>query len=357
MTMPAEALVEIANSVEPRCKADLIALRTTCRELEAASQDAFARAYFTNRKHLFTRRTGAWANWQDKAAFLDDEAQITALIHQAFLALASLGTTTDIALTYSDSGVGMKQLLAAIGHKTSSSDLDRGDINYASKCILTAVVCSGLRSHKFMIGEYAELYSSSLHASAFQISGALMPGLHTWLAQLHTLELHCDTRLPIGDEEERTFVAMARACANLSTLHLQWNGWFVEPIVSGRDVLLVMDNAFKYCSLRRITLNNMSAHATSYIAFLHTHRHTLTTHKTGHPFVPRRQFWSAVLEWLLKHAGLETLHICDLARSGNGGVVGDDSGGETSSYFEGGVKEVKQNLRGLIPCITYWKES
>ncbi|KAK3613385.1 hypothetical protein LTR22_028174, partial [Elasticomyces elasticus] len=225
--------------------ADLIVLRKTCRELEAASHNAFARAYFTNRKYLFTRyglqalvditkhpslgrnvhniyfvlerlssyqydpareqysiqgsnpppdmtlvewnrrkekhaarRTGAWANWQEEAAFLDDEAPTTALIHQAFLALASLGTTTDIALTCSGSGVRTKQLLAAIGQKTSSSDLDHGDVNYASKCVLTAVVCSGLRSHKLMIGEYAELYGS-LQASAFQTSGALLPDLHT----------------------------------------------------------------------------------------------------------------------------------------------------------------------------------
>ncbi|KAK4891520.1 hypothetical protein LTR27_009850 [Elasticomyces elasticus] len=299
-----------------------------------------------------------WANWDTEADALADESQVSATLSEIFASLASVGASLELDVNgkrreyyYGTSlPYGTKHLLALIGNDSTEKSLCDGKLEYAFRTIVAAMARADLKCHGITVGDR---WDGNLRSPAFELANPPTQKPYLSLQNLTKLRLYFGYQLPIAtDEEEAIFVEFAQACVNLEELHLGWNGYEVQPVVRGQDALGVIAGAFSSRRIRNICLATLCADTQSYIALLEARRHSLTKLTLDSPHLPSTQCWSTVLRWILQHGQLEYLELDMLARHNPYAVMGDDDDKETF-VFDGGVEGVKEQLRVLLPKMSY----
>ncbi|KAK5733720.1 hypothetical protein LTR17_009424 [Elasticomyces elasticus] len=298
------------------------------------------------------------ANWETEADALADESQVSATLNEIFTSLALVGTSLELDVNgkrrefYYDTRLpyGTKNLLALIGNDMTENSLYDGKLDYAFRSILTAMARTGIKCHAFTVGE---IWEGDVRSPAFEVANAPTNKLQLCLGNLTKLRLYFGYQLPLATvAEEAVFVKFAQACVSLEELHLGWNAYEAGPVWRRQDALVVIAGAFSSRRLQNICLSALCADTHSYIELLEARRQSLKKLTLDQPHVSPSQCWSTVLRWILQHGQLDYLKLDTLALQHPFIVMGDDDDKETF-VLEGDVESVKEQLRVLLPKLSY----
>ncbi|KAK4541093.1 hypothetical protein LTR36_008318 [Oleoguttula mirabilis] len=302
----------------------------------------------------------AWAAWSREMQALSENGQNQTLLRNSFQAFVKNGIHPKLVFTDCSSyrhgtktklAFGTKGLLRTLGPNIMSVDLSTGDASAAIRTALGAMASAQFCVETLGLGNQDLVRPSSINASAFVVSEQLMPRLITCLQSLHTLNLELGNGIVKWSHVDYSaFCMVMGAASQLQSLRLEWDGYEQPPESVTKDILNRVGDAITSTRLAHISLENIYANASSFVAFLGRRRGSLKRLELSFTAVTATQCWKDVLDWVVGNLSLDEVSIRRLHRTDGSALV--DEGGE-GDFVVAAPEDVGRGLTTWTQSATY----